>query len=215
MILDPSLSGVVPMVVEQTAHGERAYDIYSRLLKDRIVFIGDEVTDGLANLVIAEILFLEKENPDRDIEMYINSPGGSVSAGLAIYDVMRHVSCDVATTCVGMAASMATALLVAGTKGKRFAMPNARIMIHQTSGGYRGTMTDARIYLEEMNRLFETYVRIVAEGTGRDPDQIRKDCDRDYWMSAQQAKDYGLVDSLIDPKKTSVVSATNRDPITG
>jgi ATP-dependent Clp protease protease subunit len=192
------------MVVEQGAYGERAYDIYSRLLKDRIVFIGDELTDGLANLVIAEILFLEKEDPERDIEMYINSPGGSVSAGLAIYDVMSHVKCDVATTCVGMAASMATALLVAGSPKKRFAMPNARIMIHQTSGGYRGTMTDARIYLEEMNRLFETYVRILAERTGRDPEQIRRDCDRDYWMSAEQAREYGLVDALIDPKKGRV-----------
>src|SRR5512132_3358872 len=149
---------LVPMVVEQTARGERAYDIYSRLLKDRIVFIGEEISDPLANLVIAEILFLEKENPDKDIDVYINSPGGSVSAGMAIYDVMRHVKCDVATVCVGMAASMGTALLVAGSKGKRFAMPNARIMIHQTSGGYRGTMADAKIYLEEMSRLFETYV---------------------------------------------------------
>jgi ATP-dependent Clp protease protease subunit len=207
MTLDPRLSGVIPMVVEQGAHGERAYDIYSRLLKDRIVFIGDEVTDGLANLVIAEILFLEKEDPNRDIEMYINSPGGSVSAGLAIYDVMTHVQCDVATTCVGMAASMATALLVAGSPGKRFAMPNARIMIHQTSGGYRGTMTDARIYLEEMNRLFDTYVRIMSVGTGRDPEQIRKDCDRDYWMSADQAKEYGLVDEIIDPKKKKLPAA--------
>src|SRR2546423_13353791 len=131
------------MVVEQTSRGERAYDIYSRLLKDRIVFIGDEITDQLANLVIAEILFLEKENPDKDIDVYINSPGGSVTAGLAIYDVMRHVKCDVATVCVGLAASIATALLVAGTEGKRLAMPNSRIMIHQTSGGYRGTFSDS------------------------------------------------------------------------
>ena len=203
MLMEPRM-GVVPMVVEQTGNGERAYDIYSRLLKDRIVFIGDELTDGLANLVIAEILFLEKEDPNRDIEMYINSPGGSVSAGLAIYDVMTHVRCDVATTCVGMAASMATALLVAGSANKRYAMPNARIMIHQTSGGYRGTMTDARIYLDEMNRLFETYVRILAERTGRDPEQIRRDCDRDYWMSADQALEYGLVDAIIDPKKKKV-----------
>ncbi len=198
------LSSVVPMVVEQGSHGERAYDIYSRLLKDRIVFIGDEISDGLANLVIAEILFLEKEDPDRDIDVYINSPGGSVSAGLAIYDVMSHVKCPVATTCVGMAASMATALLVAGSPGKRFAMPNARIMIHQTNGGYRGTFTDARIYLEEMARMFETYVRILAQKTGKDPDQIRKDCDRDFWMSAEQAKTYGLIDSIIDPKKQEV-----------
>lgn len=192
---------VVPMVVEKSGMGERAYDIYSRLLKDRIIFIGDEVTDGLANLVIAQILFLEKEDPDRDIDIYINSPGGSVSAGLAMFDVMQHVKCPVATTCVGMAASMATLLLVGGTPGKRFAMPNARIMIHQTSGGYRGTMTDARIYLEEMNRLFETYVRIMSQRTGRPADQVRKDCDRDYWLSAEDAKAYGLVDAIIDPKK--------------
>lgn len=192
------------MVVEQTGHGERAYDIYSRLLKDRIVFIGEEISDPLANLVIAEILFLEKENPDKDIDIYINSPGGSVSAGLAIYDVMRHVKCDVATVCVGMAASMATALLVAGSEGKRYAMPNARVMIHQTSGGFRGTVSDTRIYLEEMSKMFETYVRIMAERTGRDPEQIRKDCDRDYWMSASEAKDYGLVDEIINGKKQSV-----------
>jgi len=193
--------GVVPMVVEQTPHGERAYDIYSRLLKDRIVFIGDEISDPLANLVIAEMLFLEKEDPDEDIDVYVNSPGGSVSAGLAIFDVMRHVKCPVATTCVGLAASMGTALLAGGTKGKRFAMPNARIMIHQTSGGYRGTMADARIYLEEMGRMFEKYVEIISQQTGRDPDQVRKDCDRDYWMSAEQAVEYGLVDAIIDPKK--------------
>jgi len=194
-------NSVVPMVVEQSPRGERAYDIYSRLLRDRIVFIGDEISDQLANLVIAELLFLEKESPDKDIDLYINSGGGSVSAGLAIFDVITHVKCDVATTCVGMAASMATALLVAGTPGKRFAMPNARIMIHQTSGGYRGTMTDARIYLEEMNRSFETYVDILARRTGRDADQIRKDCDRDYWMSAAQAQEYGLIDQIIEPKK--------------
>ena len=189
------------MVVEQSARGERSYDIYSRLLKDRIVFIGEEISDPLANLVIAQILFLEKEDPDKDIDMYINSPGGSVTAGMAIYDVIRHVKCDVATLCVGMAASMGTALLVAGTKGKRYAMPNARIMIHQTSGGYRGTMSDAKIYLEEMSKMNETYVRLIAEGTGRDPEQVRKDLDRDYWMSAEEAKEYGIVDSIISGKK--------------
>lgn len=195
------IQSVVPMVVDQTSHGERAYDIYSRLLKDRIVFIGVEISDPLANLVIAEILFLEKENPDADIDIYINSPGGSVTAGLAIYDVIRHVKCDVATVCVGMAASMGTALLVAGTKGKRYAMPNARIMIHQTSGGYRGTMSDARIYLEEMSKMNETYVRLIAEGTGREPEQVRKDLDRDYWMSAEESMAYGIVDSIINGKK--------------
>jgi ATP-dependent Clp protease protease subunit len=189
------------MVVEQSARGERAYDIYSRLLKDRIVFIGDEITDSLANLVIAELLFLEKEDPDKDIDLYINSGGGSVVAGMAIYDVMTHVQCDVATTCVGMAASMATTLLVAGTPGKRFAMPNARIMIHQVSGGYRGTMSDARIYLEEMDRTFETYLNVMSERTGKSKDQVRKDCDRDFWMSAQQAQEYGIIDSVIDRKK--------------
>ena len=192
---------VIPMVVEQTARGERAYDIYSRLLKDRIVFIGEEITDPLANLVIAEILFLEKENPDKDIDVYVNSPGGSVTAGMAIYDVIRHVKCDVATVCVGMAASMGTAILVAGTKGKRHAMPNARIMIHQTSGGYRGTMADAKIYLEEMSKMNETYVRLLAEGTGKNPDQVRKDLDRDYWMSADEALAYGLIDKIVVDKK--------------
>lgn len=198
------MSSVVPMVIDRSPQGERAYDIYSRLLKDRIVFIGEPISDPLANLVIAQVLFLEREDPAADIDVYINSPGGSVSAGLAIYDVLTHVSCDVATTCVGMAASMATAILVAGTPGKRHAMPNARIMMHQTSGGYQGTFEDSRIYLEEMSRMYDTYIRIMAERTGRDPDQIRKDCDRDFWMSAQQAKDYGLVDSIVPPKPLPV-----------
>jgi ATP-dependent Clp protease protease subunit len=195
------MNSVIPMVVEQTSRGERSYDIYSRLLKDRIIFIGDEITDQVANLVIAEILFLEKENPDGDIDMYINSPGGSVTAGMAIYDVMQHVKCDIATVCVGMAASMGAALLVAGTRGKRYTMPNSRIMIHQTSGGYRGTMADARIYLEEMVKMNEICVRLIAEGTGRDPEQVRKDLDRDYWMSADEAKEYGIVDQIINGKK--------------
>lgn len=194
------MSSVIPMVVDQTSRGERSYDIYSRLLKDRIIFIGEEISDPLANLVIAQMLFLEKEDPDRDIDLYINSPGGSVTAGLAMYDVMRHVKCDVATTCVGMAASMATALLVAGAKGKRYAMPNARIMIHQTSGGYRGTMADARIYLDEMAKMFETYVRIIVEATDRDAEQIRRDLDRDYWMSAEEAVEYGIVDAIMNDK---------------
>lgn len=194
------MSSVVPMVIDRSPQGERAYDIYSRLLKDRIVFIGEPISDPLANLVIAQVLFLEKEDPGADIDVYINSPGGSVSAGLAIYDVLTHVSCDVATTCVGMAASMATALLVAGTPGKRYAMPNARIMMHQTSGGYQGTFEDARIYLEEMARMYDTYLRIVAERTGKEVEQIRRDCDRDFWMSADQAKAYGLVDAIVPPK---------------
>jgi len=195
------MSSVIPMVVDQTTRGERSYDIYSRLLKDRIVFIGEEISDPLANLVMAQMLFLEKENPDKDIDIYINSPGGSVTAGLAIYDVMQHVKCPVATVCVGMAASMATTLLVAGTPGKRYAMPNSRIMIHQTSGGYRGTLPDARIYVEEMARVAEINVGILAARTGKDPEQVRRDMDRDYWMSAEHAMEYGIVDQLIGGKK--------------
>src|SRR6266481_3150917 len=149
---------LIPMVIETTNRGERAFDIYSRLLKDRIIFIGTPIDDQVANVVMAQLLFLASEDPDKDIDIYINSPGGVVTAGLAIYDVMRHVKCDVATVCVGMAASIATTLLVAGTEGKRYAMPNSRVMIHQTSGGYRGTMSDARIYLEEMQKMFDTYV---------------------------------------------------------
>lgn len=196
---------VVPMVVDRTSTGERAYDIYSRLLKDRIIFIGEEISDPLANMVIAQILFLEKEDPGADIDVYVNSPGGSVTAGLAIYDTLTHVSCDVATTCVGMAASMAVPLLVAGTPGKRFAMPNARIMIHQTNGGFRGTFSDARIYLEEMSRMFEKYVEILAERTGKPIDQVRVDCDRDFWMSADQALEYGLIDAIVPPKPLPVL----------
>jgi len=193
-------NGMIPMVVEQGAMGERAYDIYSRLLKDRIVFIGEEITEPLANLVIAEMLFLEKQDPDKDIDIYVNSPGGSVYAGYAIYDVMTHVSCDVATTCVGMAASMGSLLLAGGTPGKRFAMPNSRVMIHQTSGGYRGTMSDASIYLKEMGKMYDKYIEILAERTGKTANVIRADCDRDFWMSAEEAKEYGLIDSVIDRK---------------
>jgi ATP-dependent Clp protease protease subunit len=195
------VSAVIPMVVEQTARGERAYDIYSRLLKDRIVFLGEEINDQVANLVIAEMLFLEKEDPEADIDLYINSPGGSVSAGLAIYDMMHHIKCDVATICVGMAASMATALLAGGAEGKRYAMPNARVMIHQASGGYQGSMADARIYLEEMNRLYDAYIAILAKHTGKDPEQLRRDCDRDHWLSAEESREYGLVDCIVNGRK--------------
>ena len=196
-------NGMIPMVVEQGAMGERAYDIYSRLLKDRIVFIGEEITEPLANLVVAEMLFLEKQDPDKDIDIYVNSPGGSVYAGYAIYDVMTHVSCDVATTCVGMAASMGSLLLAGGTPGKRFSMPNSRVMIHQTSGGYRGTMADANIYLKEMGHMYDKYVEILAERTGKTVETIRADCDRDFWMSADEAKAYGLIDAVIDRKRQS------------
>lgn len=190
---------VIPMVVEQSERGERAYDLYSRLLKDRIVFIGEPIDDHVANLVIAQLLFLEREAPiGADIDMYINSPGGSVTSGLAIYDVMQMLKCDIATICVGMAASMAAVLLAGGTKGKRYALPHARIMLHQVSGGYEGTVTDARIRLEEMNRAHETLMRLLSHHTGRDIEQVRKDCDRDYWMSAEEAREYGLIDVVME-----------------
>jgi len=187
------------MVVEQHERGERAYDLYSRLLKDRIVFIGDPIDDHIANLVVAELLFLEREPPHgADIDLYINSPGGSVTAGLAIYDIMQMLKCEIATTCVGMAASMAAVLLAGGTPGKRFALPHARVMLHQVSGGYEGTVTDARIRLEEMNRAHETLMRLLSKHTGRDIEQVRKDCDRDYWLSAEESRDYGLIDQVME-----------------
>lgn len=190
--------GVVPMVIEQSARGERAYDIYSRLLKDRVVFIGDQIDDQIANLVIAELLFLEKEDPDADIDIYINSPGGSVSAGLAMYDVMTHISCDVATVCVGMAASMGSVLLAGGAPGKRYALPNSRIMIHQASGGFQGNVSDAKIYLEDMSRQYEAILGIYSRATGKDTEQLRRDMDRDYYLSAYQAQEYGLIDRVLD-----------------
>src|SRR5882724_4783460 len=177
-------SSLIPMVVEQDGRGERAYDIYSRLLKDRILFLQQEVDDEMAGLVIAELLYLEKEDPDADIDIYINSPGGVVSAGLAIYDTMRLIKCNIATICVGWSASIAAVLLAGGTAGKRYALPNSRIMIHQASGGYRGTMADAKIYLEEMNRNYEAILNILANHTGKEIEQIRRDSERDYWMSA-------------------------------
>jgi ATP-dependent Clp protease, protease subunit len=189
---------VIPMVVEQSARGERAYDIYSRLLKDRVIFITEVIDDQMANLVIAQMLFLEREDPDADIDLYINSPGGSVSAGLAMYDVMQMVKCHVATICVGIAASMGAVLLAGGTAGKRHALPNARVMIHQASGGYQGQIADARIYLEEMNRNNDTAISILAHHTGKPPEQVRRDSDRDYWLSACEAQQYGLVDSVLE-----------------
>lgn len=191
--------GVIPMVVEQSERGERAYDLYSRLLRDRIVFIGDPIDDHIANLIIAELLFLEREPPHgADIDLYINSPGGSVSAGLAIYDTMQILKCDIATICVGMAASMSAVLLAGGAKGKRYALPNARVMIHQVSGGYEGTVTDARIRLEEMDKAHDTLIRLIAGHTGRDVEQVRKDCDRDHWMSAPEAREDGLIDQVME-----------------
>ncbi|MBX3110563.1 MAG: ATP-dependent Clp protease proteolytic subunit [Fimbriimonadaceae bacterium] len=189
----------VPYVIEQTSRGERSYDIWSRLLKDRIVFLGTEVDDYVANLLIAQLLFLEKEDPDKDIEFYINSPGGSVSAGLAIYDTMRMIKPDIATMCVGMAASMGAVLLAGGTKGKRFALANSRIMIHQVSGGARGQLSDMKIAVAEAEKSMRTLMEILAEATDKDIDQVTKDCDRDHWMSAQDAFDYGLVDKVLRP----------------
>ncbi len=191
-------SSVIPMVVEQSARGERAYDIYSRLLKDRVIFIGDGIDDHIANLIIAELLFLEREDPDSDIDIYINSPGGSVSAGLAIYDVMQIVKCDIATICVGMAASMGSVLLAGGTAGKRYALPHARVMLHQVSGGYEGTVADARIRLEQMVSAHDTLMEILAKHTGQDVEKVKVDCDRDYWLSAQEAMDYHLIDKVLE-----------------
>ncbi len=191
-------NNVIPMVVEQSARGERAYDIYSRLLKDRVIFIGDAIDDHIANLIVAELLFLEREDPDSDIDMYINSPGGSVSAGLAIYDVMQIIKCEVATICVGWAASMGAVLLCGGSKGKRFALPNSRIMLHQVAGGYQGTFADARIQLEEMNRAHDTLMKIIAHHTGQDIEKVRRDCDRDYWLSGYESVEYGMIDKVFE-----------------
>ena len=191
----------VPMVVEQTGHGERGYDIYSRLLKDRIIFLGTPIDDTVANLIVAELLVLQSEDPKKDIDLYINSPGGSVTAGLAILDCMKVISCDVKTYCVGQAASMGAVLLSAGTKGKRFALPNARVMIHQPSGGSEGTAADIDIQAREILKIRKTLNTILAENTGNTVEKIAHDTERDYFMSAQEALDYGIVDSIIPHKK--------------
>ena len=198
---------LVPMVIEQTGRGERSYDIYSRLLKDRIVFIGTAIDDHVANLVVAQMLFLQMEDPKRDINLYINSPGGSVTAGLAIYDTMQYVTCDVATYCVGIAASMGAILLTAGTKGKRYALPNSDIMIHQVSGGAQGTASDVERTVEYMFKLKKRLISILAHHTGKTDEQIQFDSDRDYWITAQQAKDYGLVDEVVKSRKDVVPEA--------
>jgi len=188
---------LVPMVVEQSARGERAYDIYSRLLKDSIVFVGSPIDDDVANLVIAQMLFLEAEDPDRDVSIYINSPGGSVTSGLAILDTMRFIKPDISTFCVGQAASMAAVLLSAGTVGKRFALPNSRIIIHQPLGGVQGQATDIDIHAREILRMRETLNRILVDTTGQSLDKISDDTDRDYIMTASRAKEYGLIDEVI------------------
>ncbi|MDR1885989.1 MAG: ATP-dependent Clp endopeptidase proteolytic subunit ClpP [Synergistaceae bacterium] len=193
-------SYLVPIVVEQTGRGERSYDIYSRLLKDRIIFMGQEIEDNMANLVIAQLLFLESEDPDKDVFLYINSPGGVVSAGLAIYDTMQYIKCPVSTICTGQAASMAAVLLCAGDKGKRIILPNARVMIHQPSGGTRGQATDIKIQAEEMLRTRKTLNEILARHTGQALEKIELDTERDYFMSAAEAVGYGVVDKVIEKR---------------
>ena len=188
----------VPYVVEQTSRGERSYDIYSRLLKDRIVFLGGEINDAVANTVVAQLLFLEMENPDADINLYINSPGGSVTAGMAIYDTMQYIKCDVSTICLGMAASMGAFLLAGGTKGKRYALPNAEIMIHQPSGGAQGQATEISIAAEHILRTRKKMNEILAANTGRSYEEIARDTERDNYMAAQEALAYGLIDSVIE-----------------
>ena len=191
---------LVPTVVEQTGRGERAYDIYSRLLKDRIIFLSDEVNDTTASLVVAQLLFLEAEDPDKDIHLYINSPGGSVTAGMAIYDTMQYIKPDVSTICIGMAASMGAFLLNAGAKGKRFALPNSEIMIHQPLGGAKGQATDIEIHAKWILKIKERLNKILSERTGQQIEKIQEDTERDNFMSAQEAKEYGLIDEVIEKK---------------
>ena len=199
--------GMVPMVVEQTARGERAYDIYSRLLKDRIIFLVGPVEDYMANLVVAQMLFLESENPDKDINLYINSPGGSVTAGLSIYDTMQFVKPNVSTLCVGQAASMGAFLLAAGAPGKRYALPNSRMMLHQPSGGSRGVASDIEIQAQEILLMREQLNNIIAKHTGQSIETVAKDTDRDFWMSPDAAKEYGLVDQVQQSRTDAVESA--------
>lgn len=187
----------IPYVVEQTSRGERSYDIFSRLLNDRIIFLSEEVNDVTASLVVAQLLYLESQDPDKDIQFYINSPGGSVTAGMAIFDTMQYVKCDVATICVGMAASMGAFLLAAGTKGKRMALPNAEVMIHQPSAGTQGKVTDMEIDVEHFLKIKQRINKILADNTGKTPEQIKSDSERDNWMTAEEAKEYGLIDKVI------------------
>ena len=191
---------LIPYVIEQTSRGERSYDIYSRLLKDRIVFLGEEVNDYSASVVVAQLLFLEAEDPEKEIHLYINSPGGSVTAGMAIYDTMQYIKCDVSTICVGMAASMGAFLLAGGAKGKRMALPNAEILIHQPLGGAQGQASDIQIAAEHIMRTKEKMNKILAQNTGKDIEVVRADCDRDNWMTAEEALEYGLIDRVIDKR---------------
>lgn len=192
---------LVPYVLEQTSRGERTYDIFSRLLKDRIIFLGGEVNDDSANLIVAQMLFLEMEDPDADIMLYINSPGGSVTAGMAIYDTMRYLKCEVSTLCIGMAASMGAFLLAAGAKGKRKALPNAEIMIHQPSGGAQGQATDIAIHAEQILRVKRKMNEILSANTGRPLEDVERDVERDHFMTAEQALSYGLIDEIIAPRR--------------
>ena len=200
--------GMVPMVVEQTSRGERAYDIYSRLLKERIIFLVGPVEDHMANLVVAQMLFLESENPDKDINFYINSPGGSVTAGMSIYDTMQFIKPDISTLCVGQAASMGAFLLAAGTKGKRFALPNSRMMLHQPSGGSRGVAADIEIQAQEILLMREQLNNLIAEHTGKSPEVVAKDTDRDFWMSPDSPLEYGLIDKI---QKSRVESGKEKE----
>ncbi len=189
---------LVPYVIEQTSRGERSYDIYSRLLKDRIIFLGEEVTDVSASVIVAQLLFLESEDPGKDIQLYINSPGGSVTAGMAIYDTMQYIKCDVATTCIGMAASMGAFLLAGGTKGKRYALPNAEVMIHQPMGGAQGQATEIQIAAEHILKTKKKLNSLLAENCGKPLDVVEADTERDNWLSAEEAKAYGLIDHVIE-----------------
>ena len=194
---------LIPMVIEQSSRGERAYDIYSRLLKDRIIFLGTAINDEIANLLIAQLLFLESEDPDKDINFYVNSPGGIVTAGMAVYDTMQYIKPDIATVCIGQAASMGAVLLAAGTKGKRYSLPNSRILIHQPMGGFQGQASDIAIQAKEIIRMRDTLNKILAHHTGQDLEKIQTDTDRDFFMSGLESKEYGLVDHVI----------TNRDDL--
>ena len=195
------MSSLIPMVIEQTGRGERSYDIYSRLLEDRIIFLTGEVNDAVANNIVAQLIYLEGKDPTKDISLYINSPGGSVSAGLAIYDTMNYIKCDVSTICIGLAASMGAFLLSSGTKGKRFALPNAEIMIHQPLGGAQGQASDIAIQAQHILKTRQTLNSILAKNSNQPLEKIARDVDRDFWMSAQQAKDYGLVDQIFYERK--------------
>ena len=210
---DVPATNYIPMVIEQSGRGERAYDIFSRLLKERIIFIGDAIEDTMANLIIAQLLFLESEDPERDIYLYINSPGGVVTAGLAIYDTMQYLKAPVSTICVGQAASMGAVLLAAGAKGKRYALPNSRIMIHQGSGGFRGNTPDVMIQVKELETLVDKLMKIIAKHTGQDAEKVKRDIDRDRFMSAEEAKAYGLIDEIFIGKESLIALAKAAEPV--